>query len=79
MKNIIRRKGLLTKKQSKRVHGSSDAGMIKDSKTCQASALKKALTIYPRAYKTMPDLYNAAMSQQANNFSSDSVFKNIDP
>ena len=46
----------LTKKKYKRQYGSSTPGNTK-GENCRATGLNKALAKYPRAYKTMSDLY----------------------
>ena len=55
MQITARNKGL-TKKDRKRIYKSSTAGTEK-CETCRATGLEKGVTIYPRAYKTMPILY----------------------
>ncbi len=46
----------LTKRQYKRQYGSSTAGSTK-GENCRATGLDKGLAKYPRAIRTMPDLY----------------------
>ena len=46
----------LTKRNYKRIHGSSTPGSSK-GENCHATGLDKALAKYPRSYKTMPDEY----------------------
>jgi hypothetical protein len=46
----------LTKKNYKRLHGSSTSGREK-GENCHATGLDKALAKYPRSFKTMPDEY----------------------
>ena len=45
-----------TKREYKKIHGSSTPGTSK-TETCRATGLDKALAKYPRSYKTMTDLY----------------------
>lgn len=46
-----------TKKEWKRTHKSSTPGSSKGD-NCKATSLEKALIKYPRAYRTMPALFN---------------------
>ena len=46
----------LTKREYKRVYGSSTRGIDK-CETCRATGLDKALAKYPRAYRAMEVLY----------------------
>ena len=69
----------LTRKQYKRVHGSETPGKDK-GENCKASAYEKALTKYPRAYKTMStDYHNLMKAQQkrGKNFPQNSLFNNF--
>lgn len=46
----------LTKKNYKRIHGSSTPGSQK-CETCHATNIDKAMAKYPRSWKTFPTLY----------------------
>jgi len=52
---VIKYRGL-TKRQYKKLYGSSTPGMTK-AENCQATGLDKAMAKYPRAWKTNPTLY----------------------
>lgn len=53
----------LTKNKLKRIKRSSTKGSEK-GENCKATGLDKALIKYPRAYRTMPDLFNAAYAKK---------------
>jgi hypothetical protein len=52
-----------TKKEWKRTKGSTTPGSAK-GENCKATGLDKALIKYPRAYKTMPDLFEAVYKKK---------------
>ena len=70
----IKYKGL-TKRKYKQRYGSSTPGKEKGG-NCHANGLQKALTIYPRAYKTFTKEYHALMHTQhkQGKFSTSSLF-----
>jgi hypothetical protein len=53
----------LTKKQYKRIHGSSTKGSEKQD-NCKASGLEKAMIKYPRSIKTNPVLFAAVYEKK---------------
>jgi hypothetical protein len=55
LQQTSRYKGI-TKKKYKRLHKSSTPGKTKGD-NCQANAIKKGVTKYPRWYRTNPELY----------------------